>query len=83
MNSRRLLLYFVLALAAWKLGFPLARLVFGVFTSTLAAIFGSSGAIAADPSSLRAAIRNVTTDYDQVLFFIDVCVCVSPARMTP
>ena len=67
MRPRKLLYILVIALVAWKLGTPILRLLFGILSSGLAAIFGSSGALIADPSSLKAAIRNVTTDYDQVL----------------
>ena len=60
-------MFVVLALVAWKAGGPVARTLLGILSSAFATVFGSSGAMTADPSSLRAAIRNVTTDYDQVL----------------
>ena len=66
MNGRRILLFVVIAIVAWKAGGPLVRAVLGLLSSTFGAVFGSSGAATSDPSSLRAAIRNVTTDYDQV-----------------
>ena len=66
MNTKKLLTYAVIAILAWKAGLPLLRFLFGLLTAGLAAVFGSSGGVVTDPSSLRAAIRNVTTDYDQV-----------------
>lgn len=66
MGLKRTLIYLVIALVVWRAGSPVLRYVFGLLSSGLGALFGSSGSATADPTSLRAAIRNVTTDYDQV-----------------
>lgn len=66
MGLKRTLIYLVIALVVWRAGSPVLRYVFGLLSSGLGALFGSSGSATADPTSLRAAIRNVTTDYDQL-----------------
>lgn len=73
MNSRKVVLSIVIALVVWKAGGPVVRAVLGILASTFGAVFGSSGAVTSDPSSLRAAFRNVTTDYDQVLRAYAAC----------
>ena len=65
MKARQVVIAVVAVVLTWKLGWPMTRLLWSLIASGFGALFGTSAGAVGDPGSLRAAIRNVTTDYDQ------------------
>lgn len=66
MNGRKVAYGLVAALVVWKVVLPVISFGFGLLGSGLYATTTAAGFTNPESESLRAAIRNVTTDYDQV-----------------
>ena len=66
MNGRKVAYGLVAALMVWKVVLPVIYFGFGLLGSGLYATSTAAGFTNPENESLRAAIRNVTTDYDQV-----------------